>query len=378
MIQRMKLNIDDIVTDSLNKIPASVWDNPNTTFLDPAMGGGQFAKAIEEKLRSHGYSDESIHRRVFGLESNTIRVNFAVDTYKLVGNYSVANFLNSETSMKFDVIVGNPPYQTQVGPSKTEPMWDKFVKQSFEILNDDGYLALIHPSGWRNVDGRFTDVRDLLLSKQMEYLEIHNEKDGLQTFGAETRYDWYVVKNTPKKNKNTMVKFEDGIQNNINLSELPFIPNHSYNKIASFVAEPEQESVKVLYSRSFYGTDKENVNKIKNKKFKYPVVYTVNSKSDPIFYWSSVNNHGHFGIPKLIWSNGRISSVGSYIDVQGECGLTQFAYAIVDTPKNLNQIKKAFDSKEFRELMYACSVGQLMINYKIISTFRKDFWKEFV
>ena len=31
MIQRMKLNIDDIVTDSLNKIPASVWDNPNTT-----------------------------------------------------------------------------------------------------------------------------------------------------------------------------------------------------------------------------------------------------------------------------------------------------------------------------------------------------------
>jgi hypothetical protein len=280
--------------------------------------------------------------------------------------------------MKFDVIVGNPPYQTQVGPSKTEPMWDKFVKQSFEILNDDGYLALIHPSGWRNVDGRFTDVRDLLLSKQMEYLEIHNEKDGLQTFGAETRYDWYVVKNTPKKNKNTMVKFEDGIQNNINLSELPFIPNHSYNKIASFVAEPEQESVKVLYSRSFYETRKQYVSKTQSKKFKYPVVYTVNSKSDPIFYWSSVNNHGHFGIPKLIWSNGRISSVGSYIDVQGECGLTQFAYAIVDTPKNLNQIKKAFDSKEFRELMYACSVGQLMINYKIISTFRKDFWKEFV
>lgn len=378
MIGRLKFNIDGIVTDIINKIPDNVWDNPNATFLDPAMGGGQFVKAIEQKLRELGYSDENIHSRVFGLESNTMRVNFTENKYKLVGNYSVADFLNWETSMKFDVIVGNPPYQTQVGPSKTEPMWDKFVKQSFEILNDDGYLALIHPSGWRNVDGRFTDVRDLLLSKQMEYLEIHNEKDGLQTFGAETRYDWYVVKNTPKKNKNTMVKFEDGIQNNINLSELPFIPNHSYNKIASFVAEPEQESVKVLYSRSFYGTDKENVNKIKNKKFKYPVVYTVNSKSDPIFYWSSVNNHGHFGIPKLIWSNGRISSVGSYIDVQGECGLTQFAYAIVDTPKNLNQIKKAFDSKEFRELMYACSVGQLMINYKIISTFRKDFWKEFV
>ena len=361
-----------------DKIPDSVWDNPNATFLDPVMGGGQFVRAIEQKLRERGYSDESIRQRVFGLESSRMRINFVLIKYKLVGNYSVVDFLNWETSMKFDVIVGNPPYQTQVGPSKTEPIWDKFVEKSFDILNDDGYLALIHPSGWRNVDGRFTDVRDLLLSKQMEYLEIHNEKDGLQTFGAETRYDWYVVKNTSKKNKNTMVKFEDGVEKNIDLINLPFIPNRSYDKVASLIAKSNEKTVDVLYSSSNYETRKQYVNKTKTKKFKHPVVYTVNSESDPIFYWSSANNHGHFGITKLIWSNGRISSVGSCIDDRGEYGLTQFAYAIAESPKNLYQLKKAFDSKEFRELMYACSVGQLMINYKIISTFRKDFWKEFV
>ena len=283
-----------------------------------------------------------------------------------------------ETDMKFDVIVGNPPYQTQVGPSKTEPMWDKFVKQSFEILNDEGYLILVHPSGWRNVDGRFADVRDLLLSKQIEYLEIHNEKDGLQKFGAETRYDWYVVKNVPSKNKNTLVKFEDGVEKKIDITNIPFIPNHSYDKVTSLIAKPNEETVEVMYSSSNYETRKQYVSKTQSKKFRYPVVYTINSDSVPTLYWSSDNSYGHFNVPKLIWSNGRISSVGSYVDDKGIYALTQFAYAIVDSPKNLKQIKKAFDSKEFRELMYACSVGQLMINYKIISTFRKDFWKEFV
>ncbi|MFM7855068.1 MAG: hypothetical protein ACKO96_24870, partial [Flammeovirgaceae bacterium] len=112
----------------------------------------------------------------------------------------------------------------------------------------------------------------------------------------------------------------------------------------------------------------------KNKQFQFPVVYTITSENVPTLKWSSKNDLGHFDVPKLIWSNGRISSVGSLLDCEGKYGLTQFAYAITDTPKHLKQIKKAFDSKEFRDLMYACSVGQLSINYKIISTFRKDFW----
>ena len=109
----------------------------------------------------------------------------------------------------------------------------------------------------------------------------------------------------------------------------------------------------------------------------YPCVYTVNSKNEPTFYYSPVQ-HGHFGIPKLIWSNGRITSVGSYLDLKGDYGLTQFSYAIVDQPEIVILIKKAFDSKKFREIMGACAVGQLSINYKVVAMFKKDFWKYFV
>ena len=112
-------------------------------------------------------------------------------------------------------------------------------------------------------------------------------------------------------------------------------------------------------------------------EFKYPCSYTINSESEPKLWYSSIKKE-FFGTPKLIWSNGRISSIGSYIDDKGEFGLTQYSYAIVDEVKNLPLIKKAFDSKEFRTLMEHCAVAQNTINYKIISLFKKDFWKEFI
>jgi hypothetical protein len=113
------------------------------------------------------------------------------------------------------------------------------------------------------------------------------------------------------------------------------------------------------------------------KEYKYPSVYTVNSKSQPSFLYSS-KQHGHFGVPKFIWSNGRISSIGSYIDINGDYGLSEYSYAIVDEPENLPKIKEVFDSKEFRNLMELCAVGKGSVNYKVISIFKKDFWKVFL
>jgi hypothetical protein len=103
---------------------------------------------------------------------------------------------NLNINMKFDVIVGNPPYQKMSeNGKKTEPIWQKFVEKSFEHCKEGGTVALIHPSGWRNVAGKFKDTQELLKSKNLKYLEIHDADDGLKTFGAGTRYDWYICEN---------------------------------------------------------------------------------------------------------------------------------------------------------------------------------------
>jgi hypothetical protein len=285
---------------------------------------------------------------------------------------------NELCKVMFDIIIGNPPYQEKVGPKKTESLWNKFFHMSINLLKEGGYLSLIHPSGWRNINGKFKDVQRIIKSKKVNFLSIHNEKDGMETFGAETRYDYYVLQNVPNDGADTTVRFQDGEIKNIALDGMEFIPNGGIDLLNKLIAKEGEEMVELIYSRSDYGTDKNHTSKEQNDEFIYPVVYTVNYLSQPTFYYSSTNQNGHYGKPKVIWSNGRISSIGNYIDSNGNYALTQFAYAIVDNVKNLENIKIALDSKRFKNLMELCAVGQLTVNHKVVARFKKDFWKEFI
>ena len=285
---------------------------------------------------------------------------------------------NQFLDMKFDVVLGNPPYQIKVGDKKTEPLWNKFFHISIDLLTERGYLSLIHPSGWRNITGKFKDVQEVIRSKKVSFLSIHNEKDGMETFGAETRYDYYVLQNTPNNGSETTVRFQDGQVKQLVLDELEFIPNGGIDLLSILFAKEGEKTVEMIHSYSDYETRKKWMSKTQTDDYIYPIVYTVDYLSQPTFYYSSTNQKGHFGKPKVIWSNGRISSIGNYVDETGEYGLTQFAYAIVDDVENLSNIKKALDSKKFKDLMELCAVGQLTVNHKVVSKFRKDFWREFI
>ena len=381
-----------LVNEMLDKLPKEIWKNKNLKWLDPCCGMGNFPIAVYLKLMDELKNEiKDVKARKKHILENMLYMSelnkknvlvckqiFDINNELKLNIYegdSLKVDYNNEFGIKhFDIIMGNPPYQKKVGPKKTETLWDKFVIKSLKILKINGYLTFIHPSGWRNIDGKFKNVQKEIFERNLQYLEIHNEKDGLVTFSSETRYDWYIIKNENVKKTTTNIKFQDGKTSIINVIGLEFIPNGEFDKIFSLIAKDNEKKCNVSYSRSEYGTDKKHMQRTKDEKYKYPCVYTVNSKSEITYYYSS-EKKGHYGIPKFIWSNGRISSIGSYVDNKGEYGLTQFAYAIIDEPENLSKIKKVFDNKQFRNLMELCAVGQLTINYKVISIFKNNFWK---
>jgi hypothetical protein len=304
---------------------------------------------------------------------------YFLNTY--VGSFLSENFTHHAHNLwgvdKFDIIIGNPPYQTNnEGETKTHPIWQKFVQNSFEHLVEGGYLTMVHPSGWRNIDGKFKDTQKLMISKKILYLEIHSQEEGVKTFGAETRYDFYCIKNEPNNGYTTKIKCQDGKIEHADLSKMGFIPNGMFAEFERLRAKDDDKMVELLGDSSYH-TQRPHMSKEQTDEFKYPCAYTI-MKNETKFWYSNTNEKGHFGIPKLIWGNGRIKSVGSYIDIDGEYGLTQFAYAIIDEPQNLVKLKNVFDSIEFRTLMENGSIGDMSINRKIIATFRKDFWKEFL
>jgi hypothetical protein len=212
MVSRLKFDISNEIDRQFSQFPTYIWQSDSTTFCDLNMAGGQFIEKVGEWLRKYGHSNDSIRKRVFGFSEKSLYLSYIKSNPFLIGTFDV---YKENINMKFDVIIGNPPYQEKVGPNKTEPLWNKFVKKAIELCNTNGYVAMIHPSGWRNIEGKFKDIQKLILSKKVYFLSIHNEKDGLETFGAETRYDYYVLQNVENDGSETMVRFQDGQVKNI-------------------------------------------------------------------------------------------------------------------------------------------------------------------
>lgn len=284
-----------------------------------------------------------------------------------------------ETDMKFDVVVGNPPYQTKANNEfkKTAPIWQKFVSKTLLVVKEGGILSLIHPSGWRNVDGVFENVKKELCSFDMIHLNMNSVESGLKVFNAATRYDWYIVKKQPYNGITTFVD-DAGESGTIKIDDLPFIPSSHVNEIFKYISKDNEEKVDVLYSRSAYGTDKPNMSKEQSVDHVYPCIQNVGNNNTPTkIWWSNTNENGHFGIPKVIF--GRFGT-GIFLDKEGEYGMSQDCTAISDSPENLLHIKQAMQSERFLKLMKAGDVGGLgtIFNRKVISLLRKDFWKDFV
>lgn len=108
----------------------------------------------------------------------------------------------------------------------------------------------------------------------------------------------------------------------------------------------------------------------------FPCCYTITIK-DGMKYWYSDIDKGHFGIPKVIWANG--TATYPIIDKEGNYGLTQFAYAIVDSPENLQRISDAMNNDLFIKMMrYLIFKMNDKYNYKIIRLFKKDFYNNFL
>lgn len=287
---------------------------------------------------------------------------------------------------KFDLIIQNPPYsylkETDKNKSsknpKTQPMWQFFVQKSLKLLKEGGYMVMVHPGGWRDLDGVFKETQNLLKEKSILELHMFPFKSGLDMFKAKTNFDYYILKNEENKGCITEIHCENETIERLNLLDLDYIPGENISMINSLFAKKDEDRVNIISDSTYHtqqGEKKGFLSKLKNDKFKYPVVYMVSFKNEPSFWYSSINK-GHFGNKKVIWANG---SSGVIIDNNGEYGLTQFSRAIVDDVENLYNIKKALESEKFiKEVMLFKNGLGHKYNNKVISMLKKDFWKEFI
>ena len=142
-------------------------------------------------------------------------------------------------------------------------------------------------------------------------------------------------------------------------NELKFIPNHSFNKVYGLIDIVDDNG---FISDSSYEYRKNWTSNIQTDEHKYPCVYSINVKNIISKKWSSCNDKGHFDITKFIFSNGS----GSYKDYDGEYGLTEWAYAFKCNKEEMNDVEKAFNSKEFNNIIDAIKLTSNKYNYNVM------------
>lgn len=405
----------DLVKEIDNRIPDKAFDE---NVLDPACGYGSFLYEAKQRMIKNGLSSDDAINNIYGVDIDLRKcyISSAIlnPEGEKVSNIFWANALtgtNQEnptkqawTEMKFKVVSGNFPYQDQQNINTTRgggtTLWDKFVNNAIKKwLKEDGFLATPHPAGWRNYKGDYISTRETLLkNNRMIWLSIYSQEETKKLFGVDIRVDAYVVqKNTTGT---TTIRCEDGTIIEKDLNDYKFIPNSNFELYEKYIAKDEEETADVMYSRSAYGSDKTWVSKAKtevlyspsayesrkdwisqeqDEVFKYPVIHSLRKNDEHYILWSSRNDKGHFGIPKVIFGVGNTPVL---VDKIGEYGLSQHTRGIVDDPENLDNIAKALESKRFLDFMqsFLLVAGKHpdIRNKDAIALLRKDFWRDFV
>ena len=116
-------------------------------------------------------------------------------------------------------------------------------------------------------------------------------------FNVGSRFDLYVIENT-NNTKPTKVIEEMEKEHQIQMKDWPFLPNYDYTTFKKILTT-EDKGIDVIYSRSLYGTDKDNMRDNNKSNFHHKVVHSI--KQDGITYWyTNDKNKVHFGVPKVI------------------------------------------------------------------------------
>lgn len=154
----------------LNKLWFSVIENNIFVICKTPM-----AKAITKRTLI-GYTNNKINAHYFNDLINIIQNKSKLFSDKITStNY----WKRGGKFMKFDAIVGNPPYQQETGGAgrQAKPVYNLFVEQAKNL--NPNYLSMITPSRWFSGGMGLNDFRDNMISdhKLIKLVDFTNAKD---------------------------------------------------------------------------------------------------------------------------------------------------------------------------------------------------------
>jgi hypothetical protein len=245
------LDLVEKMLDTLNK-EKEVWTNPDLKWLEPGSGIGNFSICVFYRLMEGlkpAIPDAAkrerhiIENMLYMAELNPANVHICKSVFKAKKNGYKLNiyegdFLELDPEKEwgiseFDVIVGNPPYNSGGTGAMGKSIYGDFIETSFMILKQNAYLLFIGPCLWRSISKGGKDINILLTSKQILYLKLINLEDVQKLMGVQVKLDYFLIENKKPYKKTIIHNTQNIIQTHlINKSQnIPDFGMNIYTKI---------------------------------------------------------------------------------------------------------------------------------------------------
>lgn len=102
--------------------------------------------------------------------------------------------------MKFDVNIGNPPYQNDSSKSQANKLWYKFIEKGHEISKQ--YVVLITPDAWTHPESSRSKYKKLFRSNQLVFANVHECAKHFPGVGSS--FTWWILENKEPSNLTTI------------------------------------------------------------------------------------------------------------------------------------------------------------------------------
>ena len=137
----------------------------------------------------------------------------------------IGDFLSIKNDYNFDIIIGNPPYNSGnliKTPTNTilkkkndgRTIWPDFIRRSLSILTEGGYLLFITPSIWMKPDKQ--GIYNILKLYQLEKIHCLTNTETNKVFNghAQTPTCFFLLNKIPSMDKTLL--FDKNIDSYVN------------------------------------------------------------------------------------------------------------------------------------------------------------------
>jgi len=367
-----------LVREMLDTLPKEVWSNPDLKWLDPANGAGTFPYVVIYKLMN-GLSEwqpdvelrykHIVENMIYTCELQSRNVFLWLCGVDPKDEYTTNSYWGSFLDEgfdyhmkevwgvdKFDVVVGNPPYQeTSNSDVKSSDqgrvkLWMKFVNKSLELSNNTLFIT---PNNWLSKTCYLNDIFRVKLVSS----EIDSNYLGQKYFkGVGSTFCYYLLSNN--KSSEYIEITSAGKKVNFNIIDMSLFPTKDLTtqsiSIFNKVQNKKIESLNFIRERYNLLTSLEfciSIDRSKNKGFVKSDSDIYNTSS----YWYICSNQDELEILlnnlntklyKFLIKNIRsgmaiVSTINSLPIIKDKIYLDDDLYQLFDLSDNeINFIKK--------------------------------------